>query len=198
MLSLLTGSHAHTTEYAGFYKPPKLCFLQGEAGNFLWRRFCTQYASSTSYMREAVGCIFIRNATESAIATTLNFGGSGESTATYGGLGAMVGVPDFTNETIIWSSIAYATGASGGSNLSGSVTIPANTTVVLLICSTSYYYTGQETCYFKFLHWQLNQIRSVTLTAGLEIDFNVTKRAWQHPGFENAFDIFQPEAGLDN
>jgi hypothetical protein len=33
MLQLLTGSHGYTTERAGFYVEPKLCFLQGANGN---------------------------------------------------------------------------------------------------------------------------------------------------------------------
>jgi hypothetical protein len=139
----------------------------------------------------AVGCMFVKNTTGSAITTTLNFGGSGESTATYGGIGAMIGVPNFANKTIDWSSITYTTGTSG-TNLSGNFSVPAHTTVVLLVCSTSYYYTSQENCFFKFLHWHVNQIRSTTLAKGLEIDLDMTKKAWQCSGFSNVFDLFQP------
>jgi hypothetical protein len=192
VFSLLTGCHDYKTDYAGFYKSPKLCFLQGEAGNFIWREIYMQYASANTYMREAVGCIFIKNTTDAAIATTLSFGGSGESLATYGGVGAMVGTPDFENDTMTWASVAYTTGTNG-TTLSGSITIPANTTVVLLICSTAYYITNQESCYFKFLHWQVNQIRSATLVDGLEIDVEKTLKAWQCPGFSSVFDLFREE-----
>jgi hypothetical protein len=192
ILNLLTGCHSYTTEYAGFYKPPTLCFLQGSAGNFIYRNLYTQYASTYTYAREAVGCIFIKNTTNAAITATLNFGGSGETTATYGGLGAMVGVPDLTNETMTWTSITYTTGTSG-TNLSGSFSVPANSTVVLLICTTSYYITSYETCYFKFLHWNVRLFRSTTLVEGLEVDLDLTKRAWQCSGHSNVLDIFAEE-----
>jgi hypothetical protein len=197
VFSLLIGAHNYTTENAAFYREPKLRFLQGANGNFIFRELYTTYQIGTSYMREAVGAMFVRNATSENIATTLNFGGSGESTATYGGLGAMIGVPNFESETIAWTS-AYSTGGTSGVSTSASVTIPADTTVVILPCSTSYYIASGDGCYFKVLHWQMNQIRSAFLREGLEIYLKKTLKAWQHPGFENAFDIFQPEAGLEN
>lgn len=193
VLSLLIGCHNYTTEYAGFYKYPRLHFLQGATGDFIYRNLYTQHAFSNTYMREAVGCFFVKNTTDAFIASTLNFGGSGESTATYGGLGAMIGVPDFTNETITWTSIACNATGTSGANSSGNFSVPANTTVVLLICTTSHYIANQETCYFKFLHWNARSFRSTTLAAGLEIDFDATKRAWQCPGFSTCFDVFKEE-----
>jgi hypothetical protein len=48
MLQLLAGCHNYTTQYAGFYKEPSLCFLQGQKGNFIQKEQYLKYASSSN------------------------------------------------------------------------------------------------------------------------------------------------------
>jgi hypothetical protein len=99
MLQLLTGSHGYTTEYAGFYVEPKLCFLQGANGNFIRKKHYTKYTYTTSqytYPYAALGCLFIKNKTASSISSTINFGGSSYS-GSYGGASVFVGIPNHSS-----------------------------------------------------------------------------------------------------
>jgi hypothetical protein len=203
VFQLLVGAHDYTTERAGFYKPPTLCFLQGEGGNFIFRELYTTYQYGDNgivYARMPVGALFVKNTTNASITRTLYFGGVGyvrvynttsgrtvvtNYDATYGGLALYVGVP--AENAPSWSTAYYVSGSAvtGDINASASVTIPANATAVILLCSTSRYLTYADTCYFQFSHWYLRSVRSAFLGSGLEIDIEKTMKAWQCPGFEN-------------
>jgi hypothetical protein len=181
MLKLLAGTHEYTTEYAGFYKEPSLCFLQGAKGNFIQKEMYLKYASSTSmytYPYAALGVFFVKNTTDLAIATTLNIGGSNY---TDGGA-VLVGTPNLETEEIEWQNI-YATSTTS-SNFTGiaSFNVPANTTVAIILYTSSYYYTNTSSYYVQFLHWYVHSFRSETLVTGLEIDFEKTLKAWQCKG----------------
>jgi hypothetical protein len=200
MLQLLTGSHGYTTEYAGFYTEPKLCFLQSANGNFIRKKHYTKYTYSTSqyaYPYAALGCLFIKNKTTSSITSTINFGGSSYS-GSYGGASVFVGVPNHSGQTMTWTNAYSYTGSSTGFSNSASITIPAKTTVVVLLYTSSYYIASptnsSSTAYgyhALFLSWYIHSIRSVTMQSGLEIDVEKTVRAWQNPKFVNTYELFK-------
>ncbi|GHU20403.1 hypothetical protein FACS189472_11670 [Alphaproteobacteria bacterium] len=204
MLELLSGCHDYTaTAISGFYLELKLCFLQGVHGNFIKRKFYTKYTYTTSqysYPHAAVGCLFVKNATESDIISTLTFGGS-----CYGGAYVYVGIANTATETITWTTAYTNTGAAIDIASTASIAVPANSTVVVMLYSTSYFYTrpssgGSNSYYYgyhaQFLHWRLNKIRSDFLKDGLEIDFDKTLKAWQCPGFSSPFELLKPTASI--
>ncbi|GHT98402.1 hypothetical protein FACS1894126_3840 [Alphaproteobacteria bacterium] len=190
MLKLLAGTHEYTTEYAGFYKEPSLCFLQGSMGNFIQREMYLKYQSSSNmyvYPYAALGVFFIKNTTDLAIATTIKVGGSCYSD----GGSVLVGTPNAENEEISWQNI-YVTSATS-SNFTGtsSFNVPANTTVAILVYTSSYYYTGSYSYYVQFLHWYVHSFRAETLVSGLEIDVEKTLKAWQCKGLSSAYDLWR-------
>jgi hypothetical protein len=197
MLELLSGCHNYTaTAVSGFYLEPKLCFLQGAHGNFIKKKFYTKYTYTTSqysYPYAAVGCLFVKNTTESDIVSTLTCGGS-----CYGGAYVYVGVPNSATETIGWTTAYSSTGSSYDISNTPGITVPANSTVVVMLYSTSYFYTrptNSSSNYYgyhaQFLHWRLNKVRSEFLKDGLEIDFEKTMKAWQCPGFSSTVELFK-------
>ncbi|GHT92105.1 hypothetical protein FACS1894122_05480 [Alphaproteobacteria bacterium] len=207
MLGILTGCHDYTTlASAGFYSAPKLCFLQGSQGNFIKRKHYTKYTYTTSqyqYPYAAVGCLFVKNTTESDITSTLTFGCS--SYASTGGANVFVGVPNTATETITWTTAYSYTSSSSGVSLTVNITVPANSTVVVMLYSSSYFISAPTdgkttpTSYYyhaQFLHWRLIKIRSDFLTEGLEIDFDKTLKAWQCPGFSSPFELLKPTASI--
>lgn len=203
MLEFLTGCHNYVanTTYTGFYLAPKLCFLQGMQGNFIKRKHYTKYTYSTSqyqYPYAAVGCLFVKNTTESDITSPLTFGCSSYGSATGGGASVFVGVPNAATEIIDWTTVYSYTSSSSGVSLTVNITVPANSTVVVMLYSSSYYIaapTDSSSVSYKyhaqFLHWRLVKIRSDFLKDGLEIDVDKTMKAWQCPGFSDAFEIFK-------
>jgi hypothetical protein len=193
MLSLLAGCHSYTTEYAGFYLEPKLCFLQGLHGNFNKKKFYIKYESSSSqnnYPYAALGCLFVKNKTDEAITSTLNFGGSSHS-ASYAGASMFVGVPNHTSSAISWTNVYSYTNATSEFSSTASITVPANTTICIILYASSYYYTNPGYYYYvQFIAWRLNSVRSGFLVDGLEIDLEKTWKAWQCPGFTNTYQLF--------
>jgi hypothetical protein len=194
MLGLLAGCHNYTTQYAAFYLEPKLCFLQGSAGNFNKKKHYLKYQSSTSqyaYPYAALGCLFIKNGTADSITSELNFGGSSYSGA-YAGASMFVGVPDHETDSITWTNVYSNTASSSGFSSTASITIPANTTVCILLYTSSYYITSQTSYYYhaQFINWRLDSVRSGLLVDGLEIDLERTLKAWQCPGFANVYQLF--------
>ncbi|GHU13633.1 hypothetical protein FACS189449_09220 [Alphaproteobacteria bacterium] len=190
MLKLLAGAHGYTTEYAGFYKEPSLCFLQGTNGIFVQKEMYLKYASSTTMYTNpyaALGVFFIKNTTDLAIATTIQVGGS----SYLDGGAVLVGTPNSEMEEISWQNI-YTTSASA-SNFTGtaSFNVPANTTVAILIYTSSYYYTSTYSYYVQFLHWYVHSFRSGTLVNGLEIDVEKTLKAWQCKGLSSTYDLWR-------
>jgi hypothetical protein len=194
MLNLLVGCHTYTNEYAAFYVEPKLCFLQGQKGNFNKKEYYMKYLSTSSqynYPYSALGCLFVKNKTEEDITSTLNFGGSSYS-ASYAGASMFVGVPNHTSSAIAWTNVySYADASSGFSN-TANITVPANTTIVVLFYTSSYYYTSSSSYYYcaQFINWRLNSVRSGFLVEGLEIDLEKTWKAWQCPGFTTTYQLF--------
>jgi len=199
MLCLLSGAHTYDTSYVSFYKPPQLSFLQGKNGTFIYRELYTHYAVSQNeflYPYALLGVIFVKNTTNSEITRTINFVGSSYWSSQYEGMGAFVGTPNNTNtnktqiSSISWKNIYNLGSASSGFSASGSVIIPANKTVVILLYTSPYYYTSSGNYYAQFMQWGIYNFRSNFLTTGLEVDVERTLKAWQCPGLDATYKIW--------
>ena len=194
MLQLLAGCHDYTTEYAGFYKEPSLCFLQGSKGNFIQKEMFLKYAASTNmyqYPYAGIGVFFIKNSTDKSISTTLNFGGSSAWSSGYECSGVFVGVPNIKNESIDWTNIYSYTSSSPNFSGLANITVPGNTTVAVLLYTSAWYNTTVNSYYVQFLHWYVHQFRSATLAAGLEIDIEKTLKAWQGKGLSTTYSLWR-------
>lgn len=199
MLSLLAGCHEYTTENAGVYLESRLCFLQGRHGNFNKKKSYIKYKYNTSqykYPYAALGCLFVKNRTNEDISSTINFGGSSYSST--GGAGMFVGVPDHANKLITWVNVYSYSSSSADISNSASITIPANSTVCILLYTSSYYMGAPSDSssnsyyyYAQFIHWRLSNIRSGFLINGLDIDQNITLKSWQCRGFSNIYDLWR-------
>jgi hypothetical protein len=189
-LQLLAGCHNYSTEYAAFYKEPSLCFLQGIHGNFIQKEMYLKYASNSTmyqYPYIALGVFFIKNGTNSTITTAINFGGSSYLEGAF----VLVGTPNNVSETLGWQSIYSYASTAASFNGATTFTIPANTTVAVMLYTSSYYYTNTSSYYAQFLHWYVHSFRSITLVDGLEIDVEKTLKAWQCKGFGNTYDLWR-------
>jgi hypothetical protein len=135
----------------------------------------------------ALGVFFVKNTTDLAIATTIQVGGSSYSD----GGAVLVGTPNSEMEEISWQNI-YATSTTS-SNFAGtaSFNVPANTTVAILIYTSSYYITTANSYYAQFLHWYVHSFRAETLVNGLEIDVEKTLKAWQCKGLSSTYDLWR-------
>ena len=197
MLSLLAGCHNYTNQYAAFYAEPKLCFLQGSAGNFIKKKSYVKYQNSTrqySYPYAALGCLFVENPTDASISSTINFGGSSYS-ATYAGASLSVGVPNHANQSVTWATAYSHTASTSGFSSTATITVPANTTIVVLFYTSSYVVStsvaSSYSYHAQFINWRLDSVRSGFLVDGLEIDLERTLKAWQSPGFSTTYELFK-------
>lgn len=200
MLQLLAGAHAQTTNYAGFYKPPQLHFLQGSAGNFIYKEMYVKYAVSTneySYPYAGLGVIFIKNTTAADITRTVSFGGSTYWSSGYEGMGLFVATPNNTNANkssisgLTWTNLYNNATSTANIASSASVVIPAGKTVAILLYTSAYYYTGINSYYAQFLHWYIFSFRNGFLTTGLEVDIDRTLRAWQCRGYQYSYELWK-------
>jgi hypothetical protein len=200
MLQLLAGSHAQTTNYAGFYKPPQLHFLQGSAGNFIYKEMYVKYAVSTNeytYPYAGLGVIFIKNTTAADITRTVSFGGSTYWSSGYEGMGLFVATPNNTNANkssisgLTWTNLYNNATSTANIASSASVVIPAGKTVAILLYTSAYYYTGINSYYAQFLHWYIFSFRNGFLTTGLEVDIDRTLRAWQCRGYQYSYELWK-------
>jgi hypothetical protein len=200
MLQLLAGSHAQTTNYAGFYKPPQLHFLQGSAGNFIYKEMYLKYAVSTNeytYPYAGLGVIFIKNTTAADITRTVSFGGSTYWSSGYEGMGLFVATPNNTNANkssisgLTWTNLYNNATSAANIASSASVVIPAGKTVAILLYTSAYYYTAINSYYAQFLHWYIFSFRNGFLTTGLEVDIDRTLRAWQCRGYQYSYELWK-------
>lgn len=200
MLQLLAGSHTQTTNYAGFYKPPQLHFLQGSAGNFIYKEMYVKYAVSTNeytYPYAGLGVIFIKNTTAADITRTVSFGGSTYWSSGYEGMGLFVATPNNTNANkssisgLTWTNLYNNATSTANIASSASVVIPAGKTVAILLYTSAYYYTGINSYYAQFLHWYIFSFRNGFLTTGLEVDIDRTLRAWQCRGYQYSYELWK-------
>ena len=202
MLKLLAGCHSFTTEYAGFYKEPSLCFLQGSKGNFIEQEMYMKYANSANmytYPYAAFGVFFVKNTTASSINSTVNFGGSSGWSSGYEGAGVFIGTPNNTNTNadkiseIAWKTAFSYTSSAPAFNGSATFVVPADSTVAVLLYTSSFYNTTptSKNYHSQFIAWNLSKIRSEFLINGLEIDFDRTLNAWQCRGFSTTNQLWR-------
>ena len=194
MLQLLAGCHDYTTEYAGFYKEPALCFLQGSKGNFIQKEMFLKYAASTNmyqYPYAGIGVFFIKNTTEKSISTTLNFGGSSAWSSGYEGSSVFLGIPNSVEKSLNWTNIYSYTSSAANFSGSANLCVPGNTTVAVLFYTSAWYNTTANSYYVQFLHWYVHQFRSATLTSGLEIDTEKTLKAWRGNGLSTTYSLWR-------
>lgn len=196
MLQLLAGCHEYTTQYGAFYRPTALCFLQGVHGNFIVKEQYLKYASSSNmyqYPYAALGCLFIKNTTDEAIVSTLNFGGSSGWSSNYEGATVLIGTPDPENQSLLWQSAYASTTSSSSFSGLASFSVPAHTTIALILYTSSYYHTNVNGYYSQFIQWYVHSVRSQTLIEGLEIDEEMTMKAWQNKGLSTTYDLWRSE-----
>lgn len=200
MLQLLAGAHPQSTNYAGFYRPPQIYFLQGNNGMFIHKEMYVKYTVSTNeynYPYAALGVIFVKNTTNADITRTFYCGGSSYWSSGYEGLGVFVCTPNNTNANkssitaVTWTNIYNYAASTSNIASSANVLIPAGKTVAILLYSSAYYYTTYYNYYTQFMHWYIFNFRSAFLTTGLEVDVERTLKAWQCRGYQNSFDIWK-------
>jgi hypothetical protein len=196
ILGLLCGCHAYITDYTGFFRPPQLCFFQGTNGVFMHKHLNTTYANNATqyqYSHAALGAVFVKNTTAATVTKTLSFGGSVNATASYGGMALFFGVPNEGVTALTWTKPYSATTGSSATAATASITIPANTTAVILLFTSGYYVTTANSHYSTFLHWYMYNLKSVFLTDGLEIDKVKTMKSWQCPGYASPIELWTSE-----
>jgi hypothetical protein len=194
IMSLLCGCHNFETTYSGFFKPPQLGFFQGTNGVFMHKHLNTVYGYSTNqyyYSHACLGVVFVKNTTDADITKTLSFGGSCGYNSGYNGMALFVGTPDTETNSLTWTRpYSYTTAASYQSS-TASITVPANTTIAILLYTSGYYITTSNTHYTIFSHWYLYNMRSVFLKDGLDIDIPKTLKAWQCPGYSDPAQLWE-------
>lgn len=202
MMGLLCGSHTYTTDYTAFFRPPQLCFLQGEKGVFMVKHMNIVFGANATqyqYPHACLGVLFVKNTTDEAITSTLSFGGACGGTSGYKGMALYVGAPKVLSEEeeatlgLEWSNLFSTTTASSSKSSTASVTVPANTTVAILLYTSGYYVTTSSYHYAIFSHWFMHSVRSDFLKEGLEIDIEKTLKAWQCPGYANPYELWTSE-----
>lgn len=200
MLQLLSGAHAYSTTYAGFYRPPQLYFLQGTNGMFIHKEMYVKYAVSTNeytYPCAGLGVIFVKNNTNADITRTLSFGGSTYWSSGYEGMGLFLANPNNTNANkssisgLTWTNLYNNATSNANITSSASVTIPAGKTVAILFYTSAYYYTAINSYYTQFIHWYIYNFKSAFLTTGLEVDIDRTLRAWQCRGYQYSYELWK-------
>ena len=187
MLELLTGANAYDNEYVSFHKQPGIEFMQGAAGYFLHAHQFTRYANSANqynYPSAQLGVIFIKNTTTEDITRTFTFGGSSYWNSGYEGGSIQLAVPDETNANkenitgLSWNVLYSYSSSTNNFSQSVNVTIPAGKTVALVLYASERYVTSSSGYQF-FQQFYIQNFRSTFMTAGLEIDYERTLKAWR-------------------
>lgn len=191
MMGLLCGCHDYATEYISFFRPPQLCFFQGANGVFMHKHLNTVYGYSTQqhqYPHACLGVVFVKNPTDADITKTLSFGGSCGWSSGYEGMSCFLGKPGESG--LEWTNLYAHAAATSHQAASASVTIPAQTTVAILLYTSAYLATTANLYYALFSHWYLYNMRASFLTDGLEIDIPKTLQAWQCPGHSDPAELW--------
>ncbi|WP_143688748.1 hypothetical protein [Wolbachia endosymbiont of Laodelphax striatellus] len=199
-----------------FLEGSKGTFIYGESyPRFMYDGFSEQF-NMLKYPYAALGVIFVKNTSNVDISKTLNFVGSAmwyKDEVNYGGAGLFIGTPDKTNtrkseiSRITWTRIYQHEINSPEFIASGNIIIPAGKTVTVLLYTSSNLHSGGErvgetpeffasehtysTIYGQFIQWGIYNFRSNFLTTGLEIDVERTLRAWQCPGLNATYKLWQ-------
>jgi hypothetical protein len=133
----------------------------------------------------------VKNPTDQAITATINSGGSSYWSSGYEGASMFIATPNHETETLIWTNIFSYTSSTYSFSKTSNFTVPPNSTVAILLYTSSYYITTANSYYAQFLQWYVHSFRSVTLADGLEIDLEKTMKAWQSKGFGSTYDLWR-------
>lgn len=165
-------------------RPPQLFFFQGDEGTFAYKALNAVYGSSANqqtYPHTCIGAFFVKNTTDAAITSSFQAGGSSYSSLV-SGCNLYAISPD-ADQTVLTSTVlSTTTTASDGAYTGKSVTVPAQSTVAIVMQSCANYKTTSNNYYVLFEQWALTGIRDF-LKEGLEFDKDMTIRAWQCPGY---------------
>jgi hypothetical protein len=107
------------------------------------------------------------------------------------GAAVLVGTPDAAEETLVWQNLFAQTSTSNNFAGTTSFAVPANTTVALILYTSSFYSSTTSGYYVQFLHWYVHSFRLATLVDGLEIDIEKTLAAWQNKGLSATYDLWR-------
>lgn len=132
--------------------------------------------------------VFVKNTTETDLTKTLSLGGSCGWSSGYEGMSLFLGTPG--KEGLEWTNLYAYSMATANQSASVSVTIPAHTTIALLLYTSAYLVTTSNLYYSLFSHWYFYNMRSTSLTDGLEIDIPKTLKAWQCPGYSDPYQLW--------
>jgi hypothetical protein len=196
IMGLLCGCHSQSTSYSAFFRPPQIGFFQGTNGVFMHKHLNTVYESTNQYYysHACLGVVFVKNTTDAAISKTLSFGGSCGYNSGYNGMALFVGTPNSDSTALTWTRPYSYTTATAYQSSTASITVPANTTIAILLYTSGYYVTSLNTHATIFSHWYLYNMRSVFLKDGLEIDIPKTLKAWQCPGYSAPIQLWETPA----
>jgi hypothetical protein len=157
----------------------------------------TVYGYSTNqyyYSHANLGVVFVKNTTNADITKTLSFGGSCGYNSGYNGMALFVGAPNVETASLTWTRPYFTATAAAYQSSTAFLTVPANTTVAVLLYSSGHYVTTSNAHYTTFSTWYLVNMRSVFLTDGLEIDIPKTLKAWQCPGYGDPVQLWETPA----
>jgi hypothetical protein len=151
-----------------------------------------EYSTNQYYYSHAcLGVVFVKNTTDVDITKTLSFGGSCGYNSGYNGMALFVGTPNSDLTALTWTRPYSYTTASAYQSSTASITVPANTTIAILLYTSGYYVTSLNTHATIFSHWYLYNMRSTFLKDGLEIDIPTTLKAWQCPGYSDPIQLWE-------
>ncbi len=198
MLQLLAGSNTYNYQYSSFYQPPQLHFLQGNNGKFIYRRSFVRRAWSdiNNYPYALLGVIFVKNTTNADITRKFNFWVSSYWSSGYEGAGLFAGTPDNTNanklsiSAINWQNLWSSSASDVSQDSSIDVTTPSGKTIVILLYGSAYLNDNYDGYHTYLMRWSIKNFRSDFLTTGLEVDVERTLRAWQCPGLDATYKIW--------
>lgn len=182
LLGAIAGCCLKTVKLS-WVRPPQLFFFQGETGTFAYKALNAVYGASTNqynYPHACIGAFFVKNTTDTAITTTFNAGRS--SYSTYSGHYLFTVAANSNKTTVSSTALASTTSSSDGAYAARSLTIPANSTIAVVMQASSYYKTTNSSYYVLFEQWLMSGLCEF-MVEGLEIDYDMTLRAWQCPGY---------------
>lgn len=184
VLGALAGCCPKSDVLLAWSRPPQLFFFQGDTGEFAYKFLDTTYGSSTTqytYPHTCLGAFFLKNPTDAPITSTFQAGGSSAGTAG-ANLALYALTPDATGETLEETVLATGSAAGEGALADVTLTVPANTTVAVVLQTCANYKSTTNAYYVLFEQWLMSGIQAL-ITAGLTFDRPMTIRAWQCPGY---------------
>ncbi|KAG2373764.1 hypothetical protein C9374_011853 [Naegleria lovaniensis] len=199
MANIICGTHSFNNQYINFNTPPSIHFLQGSTGTFLYKEQHVVYNNSNCYQypRAMLGMFFIKNSTAQPKTFTFYFGGTSGWSSGYEGASVFIGTPNADDNnrqrvsSVSWKNLWSISNANENLSTSTNVAVPANTTICLLLYTSSFYYTQNSNYVVLFSGWKCWNVRSaITNSGGLEIDHSMTLKAIQCQGSQNFYQLW--------